>query len=777
MSLSSPMPSAVRPLEEQARALVAFLAARGNVLALPQAVAALDGLTNDPKPAAKELRGRLQALGVDIQHTHALKAVAVSRAVEGFLGLGQRPRCVVVSWSPDVPALNPDAREFADIPRAADELCRRMREEYESASPHLYVRATPGRFDLLGISERTGTWWRATLCHPGLETEQPFVSWARLGERVRRLAEGELAGWVDGLFNLATGCQKNQGGFRGYHESQVAEAVAAQQGVDVDEISADVPLELHGERFECTQTDWSKLRARVLGFARKHGRLSPAAWAKDVLVAVDGSGFEPEEVSMDVFNAALDRSEMAPANVVLELDYPDSGIEAALSEGRLPLRHFPRVAQTLGLPSPNDLLRPGNRPQIPLRTGGALKMWLETVKVIGVSGDAPAKLTDAMQRIAEASTPGKTLGAKPTDLEVFAGAVKAAGLVLCAEMGVRFIKDLPTGEWRPTTASSVVFVNELEVATQSGQLSVDVALGDEAVSAQWLRRFNAPQFTGAEIMRYSDRVEELKPADADDDANSNFVTRVRAGADVFNKNIEKAHVASVRMEALSDLIAGRSVEPWIRRGRNGNLMVQEAAFEAAAKCPLVNVDGRPGFDFETFYMLCAQHESPKKAGARRDRYYLHGDESADKPGQYFCAQCDLFVGPGHFFSEHPEEETLSRYLRSLAKWQIQDSERRARRPDDASNMLDAPARQSAAAKEASRSAFHRWLDVQKGRGDPVGDLAGDVIADQRFPLHASDLSSVRRYMESRFASDRALEALEEAWSEFSETAATQEGGR
>lgn len=294
----------------------------------------------------------------------------------------------------------------------------------------------------------------------------------------------------------------------------------------------------------------------------------------------------------------------------------------------------------------------------------------------------------------------------------------------------------------------------------------EVGLGDEAVSEQWLRRFNAPTFTGAEIMRYSDRVEEIKPADADKDPDSNFVTRVRAGADVFNKNVEKAHVASVRMESLLDLIAGRSVEPWVRRGRNGSLMIQEAAFEAAAKCPIVNVDGRPGFDFETFYMMCAQHESRKNGVARQDRHYLHGDESADKPGQFYCAQCDLFVAPGHFFAEHPRDETLSRYLRSLAKWQALDATRRARRPDDAANILDVPARQSAAAKEASRSAFHHWLEAQKGRGDPVGDLAGDAMADQRFPVFVNDLDSVKRYMESRFASDRALEALDEAWAEF-----------
>lgn len=43
MSLTSPMSSAGRPLQEQALALLAFLAARDNVITTPQAATALDG--------------------------------------------------------------------------------------------------------------------------------------------------------------------------------------------------------------------------------------------------------------------------------------------------------------------------------------------------------------------------------------------------------------------------------------------------------------------------------------------------------------------------------------------------------------------------------------------------------------------------------------------------------------------------------------------------------------------------------------------------------------
>lgn len=36
-------------------------------------------------------------------------------------------------------------------------------------------------------------------------------------------------------------------------------------------------------------------------------------------------------------------------------------------------------------------------------------------------------------------------------------------------------------------------------------------------------------------------------------------------------------------------------------------MISEAAFEATARCPLVDVGGTPGFDRNTFYMLCVEH--------------------------------------------------------------------------------------------------------------------------------------------------------------------------
>ena len=77
MSLASPMPSAGRPLQEQSLSLVAFLAARDNILTASQAASALDGLPDDEK------EGFCKTL-----NTLYLKSKEERRA--GFLHVAQR---------------------------------------------------------------------------------------------------------------------------------------------------------------------------------------------------------------------------------------------------------------------------------------------------------------------------------------------------------------------------------------------------------------------------------------------------------------------------------------------------------------------------------------------------------------------------------------------------------------------------------------------------------------------------------------------------------------
>ena len=192
-----------------------------------------------------------------------------------------------------------------------------------------------------------------------------------------------------------------------------------------------------------------------------------------------------------------------------------------------------------------------------------------------------------------------------------------------------------------------------------------------------------------------------------------------------------------------------------RKGaRNWSLLAKHSVASAAA----------PASPTATSPSMPAQPEGSD----RRVRYYLHGDEVEGDPTKFYCAQCDLFVVSGHFFAEHPRKVTLARCSDALERWRRLPAAQRARhrRPAGAANMLESLAVAAAAAHEASRSPFHRWLEQQKGRNDPIGDLAGDVLSDEEFPVTANSLKQVRRYVESQGAFDSVIEALNSAWIEF-----------
>ncbi|MBI1626784.1 MULTISPECIES: YozE family protein [Comamonas] len=70
------------------------------------------------------------------------------------------------------------------------------------------------------------------------------------------------------------------------------------------------------------------------------------------------------------------------------------------------------------------------------------------------------------------------------------------------------------------------------------------------------------------------------------------------------------------------------------------------------------------------------------------------------------------------------------------------------------------------ASAASRSRFYRWLEKQASRDDPVGDLAYDITHDKGFPIEAS-LRQTRSYLESKWVSEAVMDALAQAWLEFS----------
>lgn len=153
----------------------------------------------------------------------------------------------------------------------------------------------------------------------------------------------------------------------------------------------------------------------------------------------------------------------------------------------------------------------------------------------------------------------------------------------------------------------------------------------------------------------------------------------------------------------------------------------------------------------------------------RTRHYLHGDQHEKDPSQYYCVRCDFFFEASHFGGWHKGAGDADLYLASLERWNKQPARSRVRwtRPDSAPNILAERALRQRAAYEASRSSFHRWLEVQKDRDDPVGDLARDAMRDRAFPVGATTRRQVQDYLVYCRADADVLRALAVAWSQFS----------
>ncbi|NIF82653.1 hypothetical protein F3J24_03905 [Comamonas sp. Tr-654] len=149
-----------------------------------------------------------------------------------------------------------------------------------------------------------------------------------------------------------------------------------------------------------------------------------------------------------------------------------------------------------------------------------------------------------------------------------------------------------------------------------------------------------------------------------------------------------------------------------------------------------------------------------------NREYLHGDQHEVHLNRFFCRSCDEFVAPEHFFEHHDRQETLGRALDALTLWHLPSNENAEMRPDNAHNILEDDARREEIAFQHSRGAFHRWLERHKGKRSRIGDLAVDVLGDKKFPVAVKSVEEAVSYLHSRFASDGAVKAMQQAWRQF-----------
>jgi uncharacterized protein YozE (UPF0346 family) len=67
------------------------------------------------------------------------------------------------------------------------------------------------------------------------------------------------------------------------------------------------------------------------------------------------------------------------------------------------------------------------------------------------------------------------------------------------------------------------------------------------------------------------------------------------------------------------------------------------------------------------------------------------------------------------------------------------------------------------------SNFYVWLLKQADKDSPIGDLAKDVKRDALFPRAGSSVEPFREYLMQKSVDSLVIQAIEDAWLEYSES--------
>lgn len=635
MSLSSSHSSSSP--ETQASSLIAFLAEGQHHLAQDDARLICASLPVDNKLAAKQLRQLLAGKGVSIKHTHALRAVAQLRGSPGYLGLADATRWEVASWVLDAPAVSARRELFPDLGKACDQVCARLREQFDPGdAPLLRFQASENAVLIEGIGDPNPT-WRVVLVAvdaKGSVREFGLERQLRLAERARRLVEGEFGGWLDGIVALdAAQDVAAQAMLQVEGQPDVVASDAALLA-EIEERSERWPdatapedvLDAQGRRLmlsargstggpaALSASGWNALYARYQAFVRRNEHTFSDWWHQRQQEAMQAR-FAPEPLNTAALEVARLRRGLSHEDIALALNIESHVWREHVEAGELPVAWFTPLRRVLGLASENELLDVDPRARsIPLPRHEDIGMFLSRFEVVEPDGDQGREgLLPRLERVCQVPFGQRRRWDKhpPAELKSLNQEARHDGLVLCSTLEKQFVQDLPLGGSRLGLVLVLRFEREVDVHTQRGQLDIgNTAMKlppeDEPVSADWLERFNAVKFTGEELLKYSEKVNEMRDPEGDEDAA--FHTTMFAAVKVFGKEPNKAHTATVRMEALTRLMLREPLDPWVQRSaEEGSSMLSRPVFEAAARCVLIDVQGEPGFNADAFRLLLVEH--------------------------------------------------------------------------------------------------------------------------------------------------------------------------
>lgn len=621
----------------QASSLIAFLAEGQHHLAQDDARLICALLPADNKLAARQLRQFLAGKAVSIKHTHALRAVAQLRGSPGYLGLGDATRWEVASWVLDAPAVSARRELFQDLGKACDQLCARLCEQFDPGdAPLLHFQASANAVLIEGIGDPHPT-WRVVLVAvdaKGAVREFSLERQLRLAERVRRLVEGEFGGWLDGIVALDAAQDLTAQAMlqiEGQPDVVASDAALLAEIEDRSERWPDATAPADVSDAQCrgltlsvrvgegapaalSASGWNALRARYQAFDRRNEQAFSEWWRQRQQEAAHAR-FAPEPLNTAALEVARLRRGLSHEDVALALGTEPHVWREHVEAEELPVAWFTPLRRLLKLASENELLSVDQRARsIPLPRHEDIGMFLSRFELLEADGNQGGEgLLCRLERVCQVPFGQRRRWDKhhPAELKALNQEARHDGLVLCGTLEKQFVQDLPLGGSRLGLVLVLRFEKAVDVHTQRGQLDIGNAAmklppEDEPVSADWLERFNAVKFTGEELLKYSEKVNEMR--DPEGDGEDAFHTRTFAAVKVFGKDPHKAHTATVRMEALTRLMLREPLDPWVlRSAEEGSSMLSRPVFEATARCVLVDVQGEPGFDADAFRLLLVEH--------------------------------------------------------------------------------------------------------------------------------------------------------------------------
>jgi uncharacterized protein YozE (UPF0346 family) len=62
--------------------------------------------------------------------------------------------------------------------------------------------------------------------------------------------------------------------------------------------------------------------------------------------------------------------------------------------------------------------------------------------------------------------------------------------------------------------------------------------------------------------------------------------------------------------------------------------------------------------------------------------------------------------------------------------------------------------------------FYEWLEKQKGKKSPLGDLASDATRDEAFPKDVASLDALLAYLKTKKSSSLKLATAKIAWQSY-----------